>query len=60
MDLDGITTRLKALQRHAGTTDYASKVIADCAALLAEVERLREKVRVIEEKQAQRGDNGRF
>lgn len=60
MDLDGITTRVQALQRHAGATDYASKVIADCTALLAEVERLREKVRVIEEKQAQRSDNGRF
>ena len=60
LDLAGIQSRLLSLQRHAGTTDYASKVIADCAALLAEVERLREKVRVIEEKQAQRGDNGRF
>lgn len=41
LDLAGIQSRLLSLQRHAGTTDYASRVIADCAALLAEVERLR-------------------
>ena len=41
LDLKPIAARAAALQRHAGTTDYASKVIADNIALLAEVERLR-------------------
>lgn len=41
LDLKAIAARAAVLQRHAGTTDYASKVIADNIALLAEVERLR-------------------
>ena len=41
-DLDAIKARVQVLQRHAGSTDYAARVIADCAALVAEVERLRD------------------
>ena len=41
IDLDVIRSRLEALMRHAGGTDYASQVIADNIALVAEVERLR-------------------
>jgi hypothetical protein len=40
-NLAGIRSRLEALMRHAGGTDYASQVIADSVALLAEVEQLR-------------------
>lgn len=40
-NLDGIRSRLEALMRHAGGTDYAGQVIADNIALVAEVERLR-------------------
>lgn len=60
MDIDGIKTRLLSLQKHAGTTDYASKVIADCAVLLAEVERLRAIVQAAEQKQRETVDNARF
>ena len=42
IDLDAIKARVQALQRHAGGTDYAAQVIRDSAALVAEVERLRE------------------
>ena len=41
-DLDAIKARVQVLQRHAGGTDYAARVIADCAALVAEVERLQQ------------------
>ena len=40
-NLAGIRSRLEALMRHAGGTDYAGQVIADSVALLAEVEQLR-------------------
>lgn len=60
MDIDGIKTRLQALQRHAGTTDYAGKVIADCAVLLAEVERLRAYVKAVEQNQGAKVENARF
>lgn len=60
IDLDGITTRLQALQRYAGTTDYAGKVIADCASLLAEVERLRAYVKAVEQQQGAKVENARF
>ena len=40
-NLVGIRSRLEALMRHAGGTDYAGQVIADSIALLAEVEQLR-------------------
>ena len=41
VDLEAVAARTAVLQRHAGTTDYASKVIADNAALLVEVKHLR-------------------
>lgn len=41
LDLAPIAARAAALQRHAGTTDYAARVIADNAALLVEVRHLR-------------------
>jgi len=41
-NLAGIRSRLEALQRHAGGTDYASQVIADNLELVDTVERLRE------------------
>jgi hypothetical protein len=41
INLDSIKARAQALQQHAGTTDYASQVIADNVELVAEVERLR-------------------
>ena len=40
-NLEGIRSRLEALMRHAGGTDYAAQVIADNIALVAEVEQLR-------------------
>lgn len=40
-NLDAIRSRLEALMRHAGGTDYAGQVIADNIALVAEVEQLR-------------------
>jgi hypothetical protein len=40
-NLAGIRSRLEALMRHAGGTDYAAQVIADSIALVAEVEQLR-------------------
>jgi len=40
-NLSAIKSRLEALMRHAGGTDYAGQVIADSIALLAEVEQLR-------------------
>ena len=60
LDLAAIQSRLLSLQRHAGTTDYAGKVIADCVALLAEVERLRAYVKAVEQQQGQKADNARF
>ena len=60
LDLAAIQSRLLSLQRHAGTTDYAGKVIADCAALLAEVERLRAIVQAVEQQQGAKVDNARF
>lgn len=41
LDLAPIVARAAALQRHAGTTDFASRVIADNAALLVEIHHLR-------------------
>ena len=41
INLNSIKARARALQQHAGTTDYASQVIADNVELVAEVERLR-------------------
>lgn len=46
-NLDGIRSRLEALMRHAGGTDYAGQVIADSIALVAEVEQLRAAATVI-------------
>ena len=43
-NLDGIRSRLEALMRHAGGTDYAGQVIADSVALVAEVDILRAEV----------------
>lgn len=40
-NLGAIRSRLEALMRHAGGTDYAGQVIADNIALVAEVEQLR-------------------
>jgi hypothetical protein len=42
IDIDTIKVRVQSLQRHAGVTDYASQVIRDAFALVAEVEQLRE------------------
>ena len=41
IDVDAIKMRVQSLQRHAGVTDYASQVIHDALALVAEVEQLR-------------------
>jgi len=41
LDLEAVAARAAGLQRHAGGTDYASRVIADNVALLAEVRHLR-------------------
>jgi hypothetical protein len=41
-NLGAIRSRLEALMRHAGGTDYAGQVIADNIALVAEVEQLRD------------------
>ena len=42
--LEEIAGRLNALRRHAGKTDYASRVIDDCAWLVDEVVALRAQV----------------
>ena len=42
--LEDIAGRLDALRRHAGKTDYASRVIDDCAWLVDEVVALRAQV----------------
>jgi hypothetical protein len=41
LDLEAVAARAAGLQRHAGTTDYAARVIADNVALLVEVRHLR-------------------
>jgi hypothetical protein len=42
--LDDIRRRHEALRAHSGETDYAHRVIMDCAWLLAQVEALRAQV----------------
>lgn len=46
--LDDIRRRHEALRAHSGETDYAHRVIMDCAWLLAQVEALRAQVQELQ------------